>query len=205
MSDNDLLSPVRDSLSGLHMQTPVERVMKTGTARRRRRRATLTGLATASGVTLALIATSLGSASHTAPPGAGRPQLAAFTLPSGPAGATNLTLNKDGGPLDPAAIRQALAQHGIPAVVTVGELCDTNPDPDGVAQVISPAPQADGVTINPAAIPQGTELSFGLFPNSNSTNVGIKFHLINENAALQCSTDQGQPGQAHHDLPTATQ
>ena len=85
--------------------------------------------------------------------------------------------------LDPAALQQALAQHGIQALVKTGTYCSSNPaapEPGsiGVLTVRSPtAPTcakptpaaqtpanfvpADTMTvINPAAMPSGTELFF---------------------------------------------
>jgi hypothetical protein len=44
MSDNDVLEMVKESMSGVHMQTPVEAIVASGRIRRRRR---LSGLAVA--------------------------------------------------------------------------------------------------------------------------------------------------------------
>jgi hypothetical protein len=125
-----------------------------------------------------------------APPGPATAQLTAFTVASTPSGMTALTLRKgEQYRLDPAALRQALAAHGIPAVVTVGEICDTSPGPDGLDQVLSARKDADGavyLTINPAALPAGAELSIGYYPT------GTSFALIVAGAPLRCSS--GAPG-----------
>ena len=85
---------------------------------------------------------------------------------------------------DPAALQQALAQHGIPALVKTGTYCSSNPAAPnpasiGVLSVRATRPQpprgvfsdraremnriAAGTrtVINPAVMPSGTELFFG--------------------------------------------
>jgi hypothetical protein len=59
------------------------------------------------------------------PPSPGIATLAAFSVTSGPGDSTTLTLHKGllYPHLDPSAMRQALARHGIPALVTVGTFC----------------------------------------------------------------------------------
>ena len=49
-------------------------------------------------------------------------QLAAFSVVADPDGSTTLTLGP-GQMINPTAVRQALAEHGIPALVTAGEFC----------------------------------------------------------------------------------
>ena len=188
-NDNDVLIPLQDSLSGLHMQTPVDAILHRAGARRRTRRAAL-GVAVAASAAAITVAAGVGSAGHAPPATSSGPQLAAFTVTSGPGGATSLTLRKGGEwQQDSAALREALAQHGIPAVVTVGQMCDTTVDPAGLDQVITSNRQADGnvdVTFNPMAMPPGAELSIGLLPAHTT------FALIEENAPLHCDTDPGQ-------------
>jgi hypothetical protein len=189
-NDNDVLSPLRGSLTGLHMHTPVDAILHRAGVQRRKRRAALGATVAASGAAAALVAAAVGSPSHASPAQSSRPQLAAFTVTSGPGGATNLTLRKGGQwQVNAAALREALAQHGIPALVTVGKFCDTHPDPAGLDQVLTANKQADGnvdVTFNPRALPPGAELSIGLFP------AHTKFNLIEENTPVHCDTDPGQ-------------
>jgi hypothetical protein len=68
-------------------------------------------------------------------------------------------------------LQSDLAQDGIPAKVTAGSFCSSDPAPAGIPQVTSvPTVQpgeAPTVTINPAAMPAGTELSFGNFQFAN--------------------------------------
>ena len=115
--------------------------------------------------------------------GTGTIRTAAFTLTGNANGTDTLTLTHSQ-MFDPAALQQALAQHGIPALVKTGTYCSSNPAAPnpasiGVLSVRAPGPQpprgvfsnltpsemnriAAGTrtVINPAAMPPGTELFF---------------------------------------------
>ena len=190
-NDNDVLSPLRESLSGLHMHTPVQAILHGVGVQRRKRRAALGATVAAGGAAAALVAVGVGSPGQAPPAHSSGPQLAAFTVTSGPGGATSLTLRKGGQwQVNAAALREALAEHDLPALVTVGKSCDTNPEPAGLDQVITSNRQTDGtvdVIFNPKALPPGAEISIGLFP------AHTKFSLIDENAPLHCATDAGRP------------
>ena len=134
-----MLSAVRDSISGLPMPTAphLEAITARGRARRRRR---LGGLSIAGAGACAALVVGLaggpGSAGpaprHDAPP----VHLAAFSVVAGADGATTLTLYP-GQVANPAAVRRALAEHGIPALVTAGKFCRTaDQPPPGVRQVV---------------------------------------------------------------------
>ena len=73
--------------------------------------------------------------------------------------------------LEPGTLQSDLAHDGIRAKVTVGSFCSSDPAPASVAEVVSVPKiqpgQAPTVTINPAAMPAGTELSFGYFQLAN--------------------------------------
>jgi hypothetical protein len=197
ITDEDLSVRVRESLAGMHMQTSVETIIRDGRARRRRRRLAFSGVAVTAGVTAVLVGTTVSGsdsgsptqASNSPSGSASSPQInaqpVAFTLTSAPGGATSLTLYK-GQHLDPDALRQALAQHGIPALVTVGKFCRTNAQPANLGDVLTfqDQPRSVAFTINPAAIPSGVELSVGYFSHS------IRLGLIDEHAPLSCDTGQ---------------
>jgi hypothetical protein len=111
---------------------------------------------------------------------------------SGPGGSTTLILYK--GPkyprLDPSALRQALARHGIPALVTVGTFCRSVPAaPASLGQVVHPSDLADGsaMVINGQAMPSGTRLSIGYFSGH------VRMTLIEDGAPLSCSSTSHQP------------
>jgi hypothetical protein len=196
--DNEVLLQVRESFSEVHMHTPVETILARGHSRRNRRRMiglTTTGVAAAAALALGL--SGIASLGHT-PAGPNTAQLTAFTVTNAPDGQSILTLRKGAQyRLDPIALRHALAAHGIPAVVNVGTMCDTDPEPSsGLDQVISTNRQADGsvvTTFDPAALPSGTEISIGYFSTYTT------FGLIETGAPLHCgprsSSNGTTPGQ----------
>jgi hypothetical protein len=103
--------------------------------------------------------------------GTGTIRTTAFTLTRNANGTDTLTINP-GVLLDPRTLQSDLARYGIPAKVTIGSFCSTDPAPAGLSQVVKSSRSAHGgispsqnptVTINPAAMPAGTELSFGDF------------------------------------------
>ena len=107
---------------------------------------------------------------------------AAFTLVSNANGTATLTINPKE-LLDPAALQSDLAQFGIPAKVTSGSFCSSDPAPAGFSQVVSGQPAGPStvtpqsgvhptITIDPAAMPAGTELSVGYFQLSSGTYSG---------------------------------
>jgi len=177
------------------MHTPLEEILGRAAVKRRRRLTGMIGAGAAAGIalTVTLLAVS-GSGRSPTSGGPATPQLVAFTVVSGPNGSSALTLRKGAQyRLDPDALRQALAQHGISAVVNVDKMCDTSPEPNGLDQVISSRRLADGsvfTTFNPAAMPAGSEVSIGYFPTFTG------FALIEDGAALRCTTNPGGPAGA---------
>jgi hypothetical protein len=121
MSDTDVLSAARDSLSGMPVASPpdVETIMARGRARRHRRRLIpgMTGtLAVAAGAALAV--TTLAPASHQATPQTGRQpaaHLAAWTVTRLADGDISVTIREL---QDPAGLQGTLRADGIPASVT---------------------------------------------------------------------------------------
>jgi hypothetical protein len=110
----------------------------------------------------------------------GSGELTAFTLVSNANGTTTLTLDTDQFG-NATALREALAQHGIPAVVTIGSFCRSNSEPpdNGAIQIGSGSgPGETTLVINPAALPAGTELSFGYFQR----NAQLEETIIYDNA-----------------------
>ncbi|HWS44681.1 MAG TPA: hypothetical protein VN636_02370 [Acidimicrobiia bacterium] len=183
ISDTDLEHKVRASVSDLHMRIPVEAILDNARRRRRSRRIMLSATAVVGCAAVALAAIGLTATHETAR--TAKAQLAAFTLSGGPGGSASLTLHKGAQyRLDPDALRRALAEHGIPALVTVGTSCDTNPEPDGLDRVVTASRQSSGdvfITINPGAIPAGAELSIGYFSSHT------RYSLIEQKAPKTCS------------------
>jgi hypothetical protein len=205
---DDVICQVRESFSGLRMDMPVEKVFAASRARRRRRLSGLTAAAAAAAAgAAAAITLTLGGA---APPHSGTPPsppspsaspvtLAAFSVTDGPGHSTTLTLYK-GARLDPSALREDLARHGIPALVTVGTFCRSAPGASvSFGQVVQPSTLPDGtdvMVINGAAMPPGTRLSIGYFAGH------VRLLLIKDGAPLSCGSTSRQP--AVHITPSGT-
>jgi hypothetical protein len=172
-------------------------------ARPARWRAAALGFAGVAAVTALAVAVT-GVPGHVPSPGIDRTQptqstgtirTAGFVLTANANGTLSLTMSQV---LDPAELQQALAQHGIPALVKTDTYCTSDPaapDPTTIGvlsanppfqppkQGLVPAPaqpaHPDGfmaltkTTINPAAIPAGTELFFGYVPGDSLVSVGL--------------------------------
>ena len=130
---------------------------------------------------------------------------AAFTLVSNPNGTATLTINPKE-LLDPAALQSDLAQYGIPAKVTTGSFCSSDPAPAGFSQVVSSHPAGpftatpqNGVhptiTIDPAAMPAGTELSIGNFQLSSGEYAGQQQAdvVLIDTSSYTCSSTPPDP------------
>lgn len=211
MNEHDVVCQVRESFSALHMDTPVEKVLAKGRARRRRRLSGLTAVTALTAGAAAAVTLTLGGSAPARPgnpalaSGSGQPapashapvRLDAFSVTSGPGDSTTLILYKGPQyrPLDPGELRQALARHGIPALVTVGTFCRSTPAPAvGLNQVVRPSTLPDGsdeIVIDGSAMPAGTQLSVGLFPGHDS--MGLRMLLIEDGARLTCGSASGQP------------
>ena len=142
-------------------------IIRQGDRRRRRSltRQSLGGLS-AAGVVGAGVALGVGLTGSAPTHATGTIRTAAFTLVSNANGTATLTINNNV-LFEPGTLQRDLAHDGIPAKVTAGSFCSSDPAPAGVAQVVSVPKmrpgQAPTVVIDPAAIPAGTELSVGTF------------------------------------------
>jgi hypothetical protein len=105
---------------------------------------------------------------------AGTIRTTAFTLVKHANGTVTLTINP-GLLLEPGTLQSDLQRDGIPAKVTAGSFCSSDPAPVGFHQIVhlvvpglkgTPMTVNPTLTINPAAMPAGTELSFGYFQPS---------------------------------------
>jgi hypothetical protein len=188
----------------------VTEIIRQGDRRRRRSlaRQSLGGLS-AAGVVGAGVALGLGltgSAPTRAPAhGTGTIRTLAFTLVSNADGTATLTINPNV-LLEPSTLQSDLAQDGIPAMVTVGSFCSSDPAPAGFSQVVSvekippgeppqaskpqPSPERT-MTIDAAAMPAGTELSFGNFQLANGEQTS--FALIDTSSYTCTSTAPSTP------------
>jgi hypothetical protein len=207
LNDGAVLSAVRESISGVPMPTAprLEAITARGRARRRRQ---VTGLSVAAAGACAALVIGLAGGGGSAGPapqhGASPIHLTGFSVAGGPGGQTTLTLYPNQ-VINPNAVRQALAEHGIPALVTAGEFCTTANHPAGVGQVVSigplrPSPgehpSGPRLVINGSAIPRGAELSIGY--RQGPGNREISFTLIQAGASRTCTSipDNGSGGHA---------
>ena len=181
-----------------------------GAARAGRRRlsavAGLSVAAAAAGTALALGLTGVLGPART--PGTIR--TAAFTLASNSNGTATLTINPKE-LLDPAALQSDLAQYGIPAKVTSGSFCSSDPAPAGFSQVVSlnwpstVTPRSGvqpTITIDPSAMPAGTELSVGYFQLSSGPAAGEQQAdvVLIDTSSYTCTSTPPDP----NGLPAAT-
>lgn len=204
MSDNEVLRAACESLSAMPVASApdVEAIMARGRARRRHRLSAVAGVsvAAAAGTALALGLTGVLGPART--PGTIR--TTSFTLVSNSDGTATLTISPKE-LLDAAALQSDLAQYGIPAKVTAGSLCTSDPAPAGFSQVVSDLPGPGtatpldrvrpSVTIDPAAIPAGTELSIGNFQLSSGEFAGEQQAdvVLIDTSSYACSSTPPEP------------
>lgn len=184
MNDSAVLRELRDSLSGVAMpERPLlEAITSRGRAHRRHWLSAVAGLSVAGVAASAALALGLTGVLGPVPArSVGTIRTAAFTIVSNPNGTDTLTIDPQV-LFEPTVLQNDLAQYGIPAMVTADSFCTSDPAPDGFSQVVSFPPFSDDggqqvtdrtITINPAAMPPGTELSFGMFQLSTDQQTSI--------------------------------
>jgi len=170
-------------------------------ARRRHRLSAVAGLSVTAAAGTALVLGLTGVLGPAPARSTGTIRTAAFTLVSNSNGTATLTLSP-GELLDPAVLQSDLAQYGIPALVTTGSFCTSDPAPAGFSQVVSEYPPGPWtltpqsgvqptITIDPAAMPAGTELSVGDFQLSSGEQQA-DFVLI-DTSSYTCSSTPPDP------------
>jgi hypothetical protein len=205
MNDDEVITAVREQRDKVHSHTSVDQIISRGRTVRARRRipAAVSGLA---GVTATAVALALGlSGAFGSAPARGTSTIrtAAFTLVEHANGTATLTIHLRV-LLDPRVLQRDLRQDGIPALVTSGSFCSSHPAPAGFSQVVSFSRPGPGehqlpahfftVTFHPAAMPAGTELSFGVFQLSPDKQQADS-QLINTSSYSCTSTPPSSPSQ----------
>jgi hypothetical protein len=116
MNDNELITVVRESFTGVHTTTPVEQIVSRGrTVRARRRIPALAGaVAVVAGAALAV--STLLPGSHQASPQPPPAQLAAWTVIKQADGTVRVTIREL---RNPAGLQSKLREDGVPASVTL--------------------------------------------------------------------------------------
>ncbi len=168
-------------------------IIRQGDRRRRSlARQSLGGLS-AAGVVGAGVALGLGLTGSAPGHATGTIRTAAFTLVTNANGTATLTINNNV-LFEPGTLQSDLARDGIPAKVTVGSFCSSDPAPAAVSQVISVPKiqpgEAPTITINPATMPAGTELSFGNFELANG---GRTFLALIDMGSYTCTSTAPAP------------
>jgi hypothetical protein len=180
MNDNDTLAVVRDSLitakdslAGIHIDTPPDAIARTGRARRRSHRlAGLTGaMAVIAGtaLTVAALVPSGHAASQSGHPAShpGTAQLAAWTVAKQVNGDIKVTLRQLS---DPSGLQSTLRADGVPADVTFFARPNLSCQPYAMTQTlftsIYQAKNAVGsgntiLIIHPSALPSGAGVQIG--------------------------------------------
>jgi hypothetical protein len=122
--------------------------------------------------------------------------LADFSVDTNAGGTLTVTLSRTQ-ILDPDALRQALADAGVPARITIGSAC-YNPRPNGEALSGALAPHQPGpngtsvMVITPSKLPAGSTLSIGYI--HTSTRDGVHFTLLTAGAPVTCSDNPPDAG-----------
>jgi hypothetical protein len=184
MNDDELLTAVRDSFTGVHSATPVEQIVSRSRAVRARRR--IPGMAGALALVAgaAIVVTTLLSGHQLSPATA---QLAAWTVTKQANGSISVAIREL---RDPAGLQRTLRADGVPASVTFSgqpnPACQPYPYLPGkdrsqavrkqtmiqvtpnagrsYVMVVRPAvPPATGLLIDPSAVPRrvGLEIEAG--------------------------------------------
>jgi hypothetical protein len=201
MTESPELRQLRDSMSAVPMpeRPPLATIATRSRAHRRRQvtratRVTVAGAVAAAGATAVVV-----SGAFTAAPRTGTIRTAAYTLQQNANGTDTLTLNPTE-LFDPAQLQSDLASYGVPAKVTSGSFCTSDPEPAGFAQVVSPpgggtfrvgSGQQPSMTIDPSQMPSGTELSVADFQLTQGDLAGedqADLDLINASSFTCTST-----------------
>jgi hypothetical protein len=184
MNDDELMTVVRDSFTGVHSATPVEQIVRHSRTVYTRRRAT--GLASALAVTAgATVAVTTLLPGHQ-PSRPATAQLTAWTVAKQANGNISVTIREL---RNPAGLQRALRADGLPASVTFfghqNRACQPYPHRRGQGrseirrqtiimmnpgrssspdEVVSPAASGGGLVIDPSYLPSGVGLQVGAGP-----------------------------------------
>ena len=208
LSDCAPLSELRDSMSAVTIPGPPQLATITakGVARRRHRRSAVAGLSLAGAAAGAALVLGLTGAFSSAPPaGTGTIRTAAFTIVGHADGTATLTIDPKV-LFEPSTLQSDLAEYGIQAIVSTGSFCTSDPTPAGFSQVVVFPPFSDDqgtqpsqdrtITINPAAMPAGTELSFGTFQQARAVETAITLVTTGSNTCTTAAPTTLPPGGA---------
>jgi hypothetical protein len=185
------LTDVKDSLTDVRLDRSADAIRARARGRRLRRGLAGAGAGGAAlGVSLAL---AIGGSATSAPsvhvnanaPRSVHVNLDAWSVNTLPGGLVYVDVREL---QDAGLLRQTLARAGVPAIVTFGEFCTGASGGGSLDQVLGKSAVGGGkLTINPAAIPAGTELSIGIVSNPGK-GFDNSFALVKEGSRLACGT-----------------
>jgi hypothetical protein len=181
----DSLATAKDSLEGVHVNTPLDAIVRNGRARRRRHR--LTGLTGAMAVTagVALAVTAVASSGHPASQ-SGRPashplvaRLAAWTVAKQANGDIEIMIRELS---DPSGLQSTLRADGVPANVSSSTQfdpsCQRYPMTQALFTSVYQAQKAVSsgntvLVINPSALPNGAGVQIGTSVDGSAGDRGL--------------------------------
>jgi hypothetical protein len=171
---------------------PLTMILSRARARQLRRRG---GIAITAAAGIAAVALAFGSTAtaptHSAVEAGGHntplfaARTAAYTIVSRPDGTATLTITPSK-LFDPTTLQRDLARAGVPAIVTMGTFCTSDPAPAGFGQAVTFVVQNNGgpndpdaggsstITIHPDAIPAQAALSVGDVSVPDAAYPGIR-------------------------------
>jgi hypothetical protein len=119
-------------------------------------------------------------------------RLASFSVDKAANGSVTVTMFSNHAP-QAAALGNALARAGVPALVTVGTVCYVPGPVSGLGQAITRPPHVPFgtavITVTPAAIPPGSELSIGYFSLPGGNGSGLHVTIVPAHAHLTCKAE----------------
>jgi hypothetical protein len=192
MNDQELITAVKQSVSGVRMRVPAEQIVSRSRVIRSRRRipAMAGGLAVAAGALAITVTAVSGQASH-----APAAQLAAWTVTRQANGDITVTVREL---RDPAGLQRTLRAEGVPASVTFAgqqnPACQGYPaggDQSQRRQLLGrvatlPAGRVYVLVIHPQALPSGAGLQlFSSFENIPASPQGAAVRLVQ--SSPQCT------------------
>jgi hypothetical protein len=177
MTDDDLITLVREQRGNVHMDTPVEQIVGRGRALRARRR--LPGVA--AGVLAVAAAAVLAVTALVPAHQGGRPlpaQLDAWTVTKQANGTITVTVRQL---RDPKGLQRTLRADGVPASVTFSgypRACQRYPKMSAVLMAEVFGGHGPPLVIHPKALPHGAGIQLSPGPHRHGAPIALEAGLV---------------------------